>query len=352
MSRPEQEPLSPEERALADRLARLGAHEGPSPALDAKILAAAHAAVAAPTRRRRRWLGLTAVPGGLITGAGMAAALVVVVGVVWQLRPSDPVPQPARSEGDIAYVTGQMIERPQPVVAPPPPPLADAAAPARALNPPPAKRAAVLAQREIAPAPVTDADEAEVAAAPTPAAVATVGPDEGHGRRRLDALAPQAPTVEAYSAPAPAAPALRAASPTSEAALASQEDNARREAFGLSRARQQQRLAEEATATAKADAAAKSSAASNTTLDRIEVTGSRVIDDSSSGSGMSDATLADIPIADDAKLDEKAWLERIRQRRDAGDADAARASLARFRQEHPRTRIPRDLRPLLAAPAR
>ena len=70
MSRPDHEALSPEERALADRLARVGAHEGPSPALDAKILAAAHAAVAAPPRRRRRWLGLPAVPGGLITGAG------------------------------------------------------------------------------------------------------------------------------------------------------------------------------------------------------------------------------------------------------------------------------------------
>ena len=39
------EPLSPEERALAERLSRLDAHREPAPALDAAILAAARAAV-------------------------------------------------------------------------------------------------------------------------------------------------------------------------------------------------------------------------------------------------------------------------------------------------------------------
>ena len=40
---PMPEPLTPEERALAARLARLGPHGEPSPALDARILAAARA---------------------------------------------------------------------------------------------------------------------------------------------------------------------------------------------------------------------------------------------------------------------------------------------------------------------
>src|SRR5690606_8160110 len=40
--------LTPEERALADRLARLGPQGEPSPALDARILAAAREATAAP----------------------------------------------------------------------------------------------------------------------------------------------------------------------------------------------------------------------------------------------------------------------------------------------------------------
>ena len=52
------EPLSPEERAMGERLARLGPHGEPSPALDARILAAAHAVAATPTQMRRpsrRW---------------------------------------------------------------------------------------------------------------------------------------------------------------------------------------------------------------------------------------------------------------------------------------------------------
>ena len=49
--------LTIEERALAQRLARLGPHGEPSPALDARILAAAHDAVARTQarRQRRRW---------------------------------------------------------------------------------------------------------------------------------------------------------------------------------------------------------------------------------------------------------------------------------------------------------
>ena len=60
------EPLTPEERALAQSLSRLGPHGGPSPGLDARVLAAARAAVQeapAPGGQvpppRRRWpLGL------------------------------------------------------------------------------------------------------------------------------------------------------------------------------------------------------------------------------------------------------------------------------------------------------
>ncbi|MGJ4731220.1 hypothetical protein ACQYWP_18300, partial [Luteimonas sp. SDU101] len=62
MSRHEREPLSPEERDLAQRLSRLDAAAAPPSALDARILAAAHAASAStppvqtmPRRARRRW---------------------------------------------------------------------------------------------------------------------------------------------------------------------------------------------------------------------------------------------------------------------------------------------------------
>src|SRR5690606_21373803 len=79
MNRRDHEPLTTEERALAQRLSRLGGHAGPPPGLDAAILAAARAAVTpAPARRRRaRWP----------VGVGIAASLAVAVGVAWQLRP-------------------------------------------------------------------------------------------------------------------------------------------------------------------------------------------------------------------------------------------------------------------------
>jgi hypothetical protein len=67
--------LTPDERALAERLARLGPRAEPSPALDARVLAAARDAVALSPRRRSRW------PAAL----GLAASLVLAVGVAWQI---------------------------------------------------------------------------------------------------------------------------------------------------------------------------------------------------------------------------------------------------------------------------
>ena len=49
----------------------------------------------------------------------------------------------------------------------------------------------------------------------------------------------------------------------------------------------------------------------------------------------------------DAALPRRQWLQRIRERRDAGDRDTARASLERYLQHYPETRVPRDLRQLL-----
>ncbi|HEY0504851.1 MAG TPA: hypothetical protein VGD42_15320, partial [Lysobacter sp.] len=125
-----------------------------------------------------------------------------------------------------------------------------------------------------------------------------------------------------------------------------QAEAARQEAFGLARARQQQRLDEAATAAARTQAAAKASAASDegsATLDRIEVTGSRM-----KSADVAAVPLAEQPVGDDAALDAPAWIERIRARRDAGDLDGARESLKRFRDAHPRVRLPRDLREFAA----
>lgn len=51
--------------------------------------------------------------------------------------------------------------------------------------------------------------------------------------------------------------------------------------------------------------------------------------------------------AEDARLPRQEWLQRIRERRQDGDEDGARASLERFVQAHPHSDIPHDLRSLL-----
>lgn len=89
------DPLSPEERDLANRLQRLGPNDGPSAALDAKILAAAHAAAAQTPRaraRKNRW------PAWI----GIAASLSLAIGIGWQLRPVDKAPEAMSEEAAAA----------------------------------------------------------------------------------------------------------------------------------------------------------------------------------------------------------------------------------------------------------
>lgn len=90
MNRSGHEPLGSKERALAQRLARLDGAASPSPELDARILAMARSAPARPAattppRRRRRW------PLGL----GLAASVLVALGLAWQLRPAPDGQVPA-----------------------------------------------------------------------------------------------------------------------------------------------------------------------------------------------------------------------------------------------------------------
>ncbi|MET4728166.1 hypothetical protein ABIE09_001973 [Lysobacter enzymogenes] len=145
------DPLSPEERALADRLLRLGPHEGPSPALDAAILAAARAAVGQPAAAQetspqaaalRAAAPMAAAPVAAAAAKaapppaavrakpnksrwpawiGVAASLSLAVGVAWQLRPQDKAPQ-ALSEAQIAE------DRAMPAAAPEAPIAASEAA--------------------------------------------------------------------------------------------------------------------------------------------------------------------------------------------------------------------------------
>lgn len=85
-----------------------------------------------------------------------------------------------------------------------------------------------------------------------------------------------------------------------------------------------------------AKASASESAKESTTLDRVEVTGSRVR-----------RTDLQVPVVDDTQLAVNDWLERVRTRYGLGDADAARQSLLLFVRDHPRETVPDDLEPLL-----
>ena len=80
---------------------------------------------------------------------------------------------------------------------------------------------------------------------------------------------------------------------------------------------------------------ASAAPADNATLDRVEVSGSRLRTD------------LQVPVADDTHLAVNDWLERVRTRYGLGDAAAARQSLLLFVKEHPRENVPDDLEPLL-----
>ncbi len=353
MSHPFDEPLTPEERAMADRLARLGPRDGPSPALDAKILAAAHAAVA--PRRNRRWLALTGVPATLVTGAGMAAVLALAVGVVWQLRPSAPAPRAPRDEaGDFGFVTAEVIERPEPAAAPPPPPAADAPAAARVLQAP------AMARREAAPAREESiAAKAAPAEAPAPdqpsAHFLDEAVDPAHSGHAAAAAAVRGDSMPYSSAPAPASPAAPPAATVAfgegeqRQRAAAQASAIQRKAAANEAAKQvdadrelrsqaASEVAAERAAAASADSSATEAPASSATLDTIQVTGSRI-------------RVTDVPVRNDRELAPAQWLQRIRDRRDDGDLDGARQSLAQFRKSYPRVRLPEDLR-ALAEPTR
>lgn len=61
-------------------------------------------------------------------------------------------------------------------------------------------------------------------------------------------------------------------------------------------------------------------------------------------------TVSDLPVASDSQLSTVDWIERIRQRRDAGDLASARASLALLQHDHPGLSLPDDVRAILAPP--
>jgi len=279
------EPLTPEEQALARRLAQLGQRE-PSPALDARILAAARDA-GAPARRihPRPWP----------IAVGVAASLVLAVGIAWHLR---PLP-----------------------LAEPPPPTADREAPVRYIAPPPELRTApaapppALAKPVPASTPTPTPPSPSVAlprmAAPPPMVEAPPPPESPEAPVVLDAPAPAAAVAAASAAglpPAPPPASLPAPSAQSEPAPAAMRKAAATDAETEDKA---------VNAAAEAEQAA------------------------------GDEPDTEVPPATaDSPEVRQAWLQRIRELAAAGQAEAARASLKEFVRRHPDAPLPDDLRAL------
>lgn len=366
--------LTPEERALADRLARLGPQGEPSPALDARILAAAREAATAPspvasahaTRRRkqRRW------PIAL----GTAATLAIVGGLAWQLRPVDEMyveyseapravsgpsaaATPAPREARRAPATGapaaasadpQLPQAEAGVAAEPA--VAHVVQPSSPTPAEPAPTADEQAARETAPPKAFPAPAA--APAEPPVVFDEPSPMDTPSPRELRQLAPP-PAPPPPAPPAPAAPAAaiapqqatgsttqtprRAAGPAREAAAVRAD-----EAAATQRAKVATGTSVQPARPASAAAAAEASA-----LDRVEVTGSRI--DAFDSAPAVDQPVDDQPPASaDSPQVQQAWLKRVRELLAEGRPDAARESLREYQRRYPEAELPRDLRALLA----
>ena len=298
MTRPPNERLDAEERALAALLPRAHGRGEPGPELDARILAAAQAATrpqpAARRQRRRSWIGPTAV----------AASLVLAVGLAWQLR-APPVPTAHEQAADAASAESDAIsvlavEAPpaSPEVQKPSMPTPMVAARPMPTTSPPAD----VAGKRLA-APAATADVAVVAAAP----VAAPPP--------APPAPPVAATVDAVAMPQAVEPARAAAMAKARASETTRE----------------QRSLASGNAAAQAQDAAERAATDATTLDTV------TIDDP--GEDVPPAT-ADSPEVRDA------WLLRIGELLKQGKTEDAKASLAEFKRRYPDATLPPELRKL------
>lgn len=295
-------PLDAEESELARAYHALPGDE-PSPALDARILAQARAALGAPARRRATWF--------TGTGFGLAASAVMAAGIAWQMGwlgtshdvtgvaspPSAGAPQESRArqkkaDADDAAHDRVDIEyfREEPSAR------SNDAAPTDAVG------AAAPVAKQTAPA-------REVASPPPPPP-------------------PAPPSPPAEPAPVPF-PANRVDQPrVLEQEAKAEADVQRTDTREMESAGQVRALEESAPAAAGAGRTP-----------------------ALSGQALSDQALSDqaaLPHwSRDAELDGDAWIERIRLRLSLGDRTGARNSLRQFALDHPQYAVPRDLQRLL-----
>lgn len=326
------EPLTPEERELAQLTGHLGPQGEPSAALDARILAAAHAGLdSKPTvRRKPRWP----------VAMGLAASVVFAVGIAWQLRPLQQMPAvapeaaPAAEEQSMADSAAAAPASPAPL---PEVAFAEPIASEKALP--------VNAEAEPAPPPAREmAPPRQMATQPSSARPMPKPDESGRARGQIAGNAavgvpppppaPPSPSAVMSVAPAPVAEAPVSFAPDPRDGYSeSAADSAAAPAAGASAAKQEAEALSEAKAARAASSARQQESA---TLDRIEVSGSRL-----------KRTDLQVPVSDDAQLPLNEWLERVRTRYGLGDAGAAKQSLLLFVKDHPGEPVPGDLEPLL-----
>jgi hypothetical protein len=271
--------------------------------------------------------------------------VLLAVGIAWQLRPlpdadaqysEAPVAADAMLEEEpLAEVRAPEAFPASPVPPPPPPeppkPVSSgraASAPAqdararRQFSPPPQEvrqKQAEAAESGRAEAPIVFDDPSPVGTPAPPAAAPMPLPSDPAPREQ-----------QAASEPPPdlSAPAPPDAAGVVQEQISRDEHERKASAGEASRDAAKQRRSE--------------------SLDRVEVTGSRIHGETDEDAGFADQPYDDEPPASaDSPEVRTAWLARIRELLGEGKTNAARASLAEFHRRYPDAPLPDDLRPLL-----
>lgn len=358
MNRPS-EPLTAEERDLAQRLARLGGPREPAPALDAIILAAARAAVsesavpatappeeAAPADPKVTTLHPRKPAPRWPLGMGLAASLVLAAGIGWRLqgdgdgssKDSGASSAPAavfHDEATEAVILEPPLERTPP---PPPPPLGGAADSvarrADVAQAPMAKTAPAPSEHDfVADAPMAESvAPAEAAAAPSPsgASANAVAAD--------DALDKVSVTGSRVAAERSVGAAEYTRTPLSDR---------REQALSESESKSTANRAAAPRPTAVASPPPPAPTRQNNERARGLI-GSSEGDAEARKARDSDGYDASPPVSADSPEFRQAWLQRIRNHIAKGESDAARSSLQEFRRRYPDIELPEDLRKLAA----
>ncbi|TXH70951.1 MAG: hypothetical protein E6Q88_08060 [Lysobacteraceae bacterium] len=401
------EPLSPEERDLAERLKRLGGPREPAPALDARILAAARAAVSEtapvpiqhpadagidpaadvgvgpatdpnvvplrPRAKTQRWP----------LGFGLAASLVLAAGIGWRLHgdgdgslkaTEDAAPATSFESAEFEsaeHVTEAVILPPELQREPPPLPPQETEAEMPRMRAP-----ASPGQKPAAPPPGFAADMPARASEPVAADAAAEGAADTRNLAAseadafADAAASEDKTLDSVVVTGARASAERS---VGAAEYTRTPLNERREQManvpaasapsGQAGARTAAKTTTARTVPAAAPAAPPPATRQNAVArdeevkrradlvgGAIEQRKSESAKDDSASSGAHAFGAPDFddrpPASADSPQVRQAWLQRIRDLLARGETAAAAKSLQEFRRRYPQAELPEDLRKL------